>query len=390
MQAPRPLVPLRCGAAAVVQWASRGWQPVARARRCGELLLSRGRALRRTSSPAAAAAMSSAIERRFGPYGEPTVVIHVNDLRLFGDEARTDASGVAPAANVAAALRKAAKRRVLGVAPIAVIITGDVAADGSAEAYALAKRLVRAAFPTTRVLYLPGCVCRVPCAVCGTRSGGPRSRAACCAPAAERVRPRGAHRPGDDAAAMARAFQPDFLGPAVGDAAPLRVLLPLPKGVIPSNGDGRKHGWRVILLPLPPPGGVSASVAALKREMAERDVAADNPPNVTTQNVLLVLPTTECLHPTAGCGYQGDVDDWGNVSPAGPSDPDPLSNFLDTHAGALRLVLHGGAATSAGLARFPGNGWRNTPCAAESADFCEVVLLNYHSGLSSCTPGQEL
>jgi hypothetical protein len=175
MQAPRPLVPLRCGAAAVAQWANRGWQPGAR--RCGELLLSRGRAaLRRTSSPAAATVMSSAAEKRFGPYGEPTVFIHVNDLQLFADAARTDASGAAPAARVATALRHAAEQRVSGVAPTAVIITGDVAADRSAEAYALAKRLVRSAFPKALVLYLPGCVCAA------AHSGAERR-------AAERVRP---------------------------------------------------------------------------------------------------------------------------------------------------------------------------------------------------------
>jgi hypothetical protein len=152
MHAPQrpPVAPLRCSAAAVVQWASRGLQPDARARRSGELLLSRGRAaLRRTTPAAAAAAMD------WGPYGEPTTVVHLTGLRLFADEARTDARGVAPAAAVAAVLRAAAAEKP---APAAVIITGDVASDRSAGAYALAKRLVRAAFPTTRVCFLPGCV----------------------------------------------------------------------------------------------------------------------------------------------------------------------------------------------------------------------------------------
>jgi hypothetical protein len=126
-------------------------QPGARARRSGELLLSRTRAaLRRTTTPAAAAAAMD-----WGPYGEPSNVVHLTGLRLFADEARTDARGVSPAASVAAVLRAAAAEQP---APAAVIITGDVAADRSAGAYALAKRLVRAAFPTTRVLFLPGCV----------------------------------------------------------------------------------------------------------------------------------------------------------------------------------------------------------------------------------------
>jgi 3',5'-cyclic AMP phosphodiesterase CpdA len=151
MQAPRPPVaPLRCGAAAAAGWASRGWQPAVRARR-GALLRSHGRrpALggRATSAAAAAAAMAD-------PYGAATCVVHVTGLRLLADEACTDARGVAPAARVAEVLRAAAAKR-----PAVVVVTGDVAADGgSAAAYALAKRLLRAAFPApTPILYLPGC-----------------------------------------------------------------------------------------------------------------------------------------------------------------------------------------------------------------------------------------
>lgn len=188
---------------------------------------------------------------------------------------------------------------------------------------------------------------------------------------------------------MARLFQPDFVGPAVGDAAPFRVLLPLPKGVIPSNGDGRKHGWRVVLLPLPPPGGERAAAAALEAEMEERYTQDASQPNIATEHVLLVLPTKACLHPTAGCGEQADTDDYGNTRPAGPTDPDPLSAFLDSHAG-VRMTLHGGAAEPS-LARTPGGRpLYNTPSAAESGDFCWVVLLNYHEGLCSCTAGREL
>jgi hypothetical protein len=164
MHAPqRPVAPLRVGAAAVAQWASRGIQPGAR--RGGELLLSRGRTALASLRPrATTAAAASAVAMRttdWGPYGEPTVVVHLTGLRLFADEARTDARGVAPAASVAAVLRAAAAEKP---APAAVIITGDVAADRSAGAYALAKRLVRAAFPETRVLFLPGCVRQPKCA----------------------------------------------------------------------------------------------------------------------------------------------------------------------------------------------------------------------------------
>ncbi len=92
----------------------------------------------------------------YGPLGEPSTVVHLTALRLFADEAHKDARGVPPAANVAAVLRAASEERARP--PAAVIITGDVAADRSAGAYALAKRLVRAAFPApTKVLYLPGC-----------------------------------------------------------------------------------------------------------------------------------------------------------------------------------------------------------------------------------------
>jgi 3',5'-cyclic AMP phosphodiesterase CpdA len=89
-------------------------------------------------------------------YGPSTHVVHVTGLRLFADPARTDARGTAPAAAAAAVLRAAAAERP---APAAVILTGDLAADRSAEAYALAKRLVRDAFPApTKVLFMPGCV----------------------------------------------------------------------------------------------------------------------------------------------------------------------------------------------------------------------------------------
>lgn len=87
----------------------------------------------------------------WGPYGEPTKVVHVNGLRLFSDK---DARGAAPAAAATALLKAAAAQQP---APAAVIITGDVAADGSPEAYALAKRLVRSAFPSAQVCYLAGC-----------------------------------------------------------------------------------------------------------------------------------------------------------------------------------------------------------------------------------------
>ncbi len=82
-------------------------------------------------------------------------VLHFTKLRLYADEARTDARGVAPAAAVAKVLAAAAAE-VVNPPPAAVVITGDVSADRSAASYALAKRLVRAAFPTTTVLFMPG------------------------------------------------------------------------------------------------------------------------------------------------------------------------------------------------------------------------------------------
>ena len=92
---------------------------------------------------------------RWGPYGEPTEVVHLSALRLFADEAQRDANGAVPAANVKAALHRAADKR--DVKPAAVIVTGDVAADKSPAAYSLAKRLIREAFPApTPVCYLPG------------------------------------------------------------------------------------------------------------------------------------------------------------------------------------------------------------------------------------------
>ncbi len=84
----------------------------------------------------------------WGPYGEPTKVVHVNSLRLYSEK---DARGAAPAAAAEAVLKAAAAQH-----PAAVVITGDVAADRSPEAYALAKRLVRSAFPSALVTYLPG------------------------------------------------------------------------------------------------------------------------------------------------------------------------------------------------------------------------------------------
>jgi hypothetical protein len=59
----------------------------------------------------------------------------------------------------------------------------------------------------------------------------------------------------------------------------------------------------VVLLPL---GGLSTSVAALEAELAER--FEETQPNVVTEHVLLVLPTADCLHPTAGCGEQAAGD----------------------------------------------------------------------------------
>jgi hypothetical protein len=150
-----PGAPLPSGAAAVAQWASRAVQP-----RRSQHLLSRGRsalaALRRRSvSAMSAGAAIAAIEAEWGVHGESTNVVHLTGLRLYADEARKDARGVSPAANVAKVLAAAAAA-VTKPPPAAIIITGDVAADRSAAAYALAKRLVRDAFPKTTVLFMPG------------------------------------------------------------------------------------------------------------------------------------------------------------------------------------------------------------------------------------------
>jgi hypothetical protein len=246
------------------------------------------------------------------PYGESTDVIHITDLRLFGGG---DARGAAPAASAAAVLSAAAAERP---SPDAVILTGDLAADRSAEAYALAQRLVRAAFPApTQVLYLPGCAMprTAPAlhAHCRTRVATLSARG--CA----------ARRPGDDAAAAARAFGTDFVSPAPGDAAPLSV--PLAGGPPDST-----HRWRALLLPAAPAGGLRAATAAAL--LSELD--GPRPLDATTPHVLLVM--TAPLAPSVGYGgYDEDT------CTAGPRDPDALVAVVNSRSG-VRVVLHGGAA----------------------------------------------
>jgi hypothetical protein len=182
---------------------------------------------------------------------------------------------------------------------------------------------------------------------------------------------------------MARALRPDFIGPPAGDATPVRVLLPMPAGALPSGFGDLKYGWRVLLLPAPQAsaGGLDASLRALRAELADTVVSGARTDNSETSHVLLVLPTT--LRPTAGCGGGGDVDDWGNKTPAEPDDPDPLCKFLDNSG--VRVTLHGGetvplARTSAGGIVY------DTPAAAGGdADdprpgYRVLSLLNYHSG----------
>jgi hypothetical protein len=384
MHAPqRPVAPLRFGAAAVAQWASRGIQPGAR--RSGELLLSRGRTalaslrVRRTTTPAAASAAAAAMSTTdWGVHGESTNVVHLTGLRLFADEARTDARGVAPAAAVAAVLRAAAAS-VVRPPPAAIVITGDVAADGSAAAYALAQRLVRAAFPTTPVLFLPGCVNGNAAASCAPRHSAADSA---------RAPRRRARRPGDDAAEMARTLRPDFIGPAANDPSPVRLLFPMPAGAHPSSMTGLKYGWRVILLPAPQAsaGGLDASLRALQAELEDTVVSGARTDNSETTHVLLVLPTT--LRPTAGCGGGVEVDDWGNETAAEPEDPDPLCRCLDRSS--VRVLLHGGETVP--LARnVAGSGCLYDTPAASGGDagdarpgYRVVSLTNYHSGSYTC------
>jgi hypothetical protein len=178
---------------------------------------------------------------------------------------------------------------------------------------------------------------------------------------------------------MARALLPDFVGPAAGDAAPVRVLLPMPAGALPSSMTGLKYGWRILLLPPPQAsaGGLEASLVALRAEMADTVVSAARTDNAETTHVLLVLPTA--VRPTAGCGSPGDVDDWGNETPAGPDDPDPLCKFLDNSG--VRVLLHGGEAAL--QARFLAY---DTPAAgggdADDArpGYRVLSLSNYHAG----------
>ena len=107
---------------------------------------------------------------------------------------------------------------------------------------------------------------------------------------------------------MARVFQPDFTGPKVGSTEPCRVLLPAPAGAIASSGSGLTFGWRIVLLPKP--AAVSTSVEALRREIISTATSGDYAKAAPTQHVVLVLPTT--INPTAGCGDETSVDDWGN------------------------------------------------------------------------------
>ncbi len=313
----------------------------------------------------------------WGVHGESTNVVHLTGLRLFADEARTDARGVAPAAAVAAVLRAAAAS-VVRPPPAAIVITGDVAADRSAAAYALAQRLVRAAFPTTPVLFLPGCVNRNAAVL----------RAAPFPPLTARAPRRRTCRPGDDAAEMARALRPDFIGPAANDPSPVRMLFPMPAGAHPSSMTGLKYGWRVILLPAPQAsaGGLDASLRALQAELEDTVVSGARTDNSETTHVLLVLPTT--LRPTAGCGGGVEVDDWGHETPADPEDPDALCRFLDRSS--VRVLLHGGETLP--LARnVAGSGCLYDTPAASGGDagdprpgYRVVSLTNYHSGSYTC------
>jgi hypothetical protein len=182
---------------------------------------------------------------------------------------------------------------------------------------------------------------------------------------------------------MARAFRPEFIGPAAGDAAPLRVLLPMPAGALPCSMTGLKYGWRIILLPQPQEaaGGLDASLVALRAEMADTIVSGDRLDSSETTHVLLVLPTT--VRPTANCGGGGDIDDWGNEDPREPDDPDPLCNFLD--CSGVRALLHGGEAAPLARQRVGGIVFDTPAASGGDADdprpgYRVLSLSNYHAG----------
>lgn len=79
-------------------------------------------------------------------------VVHVTDFHLFADET-AQGDGVVPAASCARVLSAAAASCS---DPDAVILSGDFSQDATEASYVLVKRLVRTAFPSSRVFFVPG------------------------------------------------------------------------------------------------------------------------------------------------------------------------------------------------------------------------------------------
>jgi hypothetical protein len=171
---------------------------------------------------------------------------------------------------------------------------------------------------------------------------------------------------------------PDCVGPAAGDATPVRVLLPMPAGAEPSTGSGLRYGWRILLLPPPQAsaGGLEGSLKLLDAEMEESYMRGDRPEVSETTHVMLVLPTS--VRATAGCGSPAQTDDWGRETrEAEPDDPDPLCRFLDKSGIAVKV--HAGASTPQ-----PRHLVLDTPSAAgPRPGYCLLTLNNYHSGCYS-------
>jgi Icc protein len=154
----------------------------------------------------------------------PLTVVHVTDTHLYADVARVN-DGLVPARTCETVLAAAASECP---SPDAVLLTGDFTNDDSEASYALARRLVRSAFPSSRVFYVPG-----------------------------------NH---EDVDLLHRVFSPDFQGPSASglDVVPLGA------------------GWRLALLStFAGPGCVhgevsDAAVAQLDAALAAAEAAGEN------------------------------------------------------------------------------------------------------------------
>ena len=79
-------------------------------------------------------------------------VLHVTDLHLYSDADAVN-DGLVPAKSLAAVLAAAAAEVPQ---PGALVLTGDFTNDDTRQSYDLVRRLVRGAFPQTRVFFVPG------------------------------------------------------------------------------------------------------------------------------------------------------------------------------------------------------------------------------------------